>query len=179
MQASNHPIISTRTALRPTILKIDLEQISRNFAAIQDHVGRSIVMPIIKANAYGHGLVRVGQHMQKNGATMLGIALLEEGILLREAGVTLPILVLGGILGSQIPLFLEHDLTLTASSEVKLEQIEAAAQLAEIDDQTFSAVQRVLFDLDDVRHRNPPTVDTAIAGVLLEIVKQHRVVVDW
>jgi len=66
--------------------------------------------------------------MQMIGASMIGVALLEEGILLREAGVSLPILVLGGILGSQVPLFLEHDLTLTASSVVKLEQIEEAAE---------------------------------------------------
>jgi alanine racemase len=47
---------------------------------------------------------------------------------LREAGVTTPILVLGGIIGNQVPLFLEHDLTLTASSIEKLGQIEAAAR---------------------------------------------------
>ncbi len=51
------------------------------------------------------------------------------------------------------------------------DELNEIQDLAEIDDQTFSAVQRVLFDLDDVRHRNPPTVDTAFAGVLLEIVK--------
>ena len=128
MQASNYPTISTRTALRPTVLEIDLEQISSNYTAIRKQVGQTIVMPIVKANAYGHGLVRVGQHLQKIGATMLGVAFLEEGILLREAGVTLPILVLGGILGSQVPLFLEHDLTITASSVVKLEHIEEAAK---------------------------------------------------
>ena len=84
-------------------------------------------MPILKANAYGHGLVRVGQHMQELGAKMLGVAYLEEGILLREAGVMTPILVLGGILGSQTPLFLQHDLTITVSSQQKLEQVEESA----------------------------------------------------
>jgi alanine racemase len=56
------------------------------------------------------------------------VAFLEEGILLREAGVTTPILVLGGILGNQVPLFLKHDLTLTASSVEKLGQINDAAR---------------------------------------------------
>jgi alanine racemase len=46
---------------------------------------------------------------------------LEEGILVREQGLTAPILVLGGIMGNQAPLFLQHDLTLTASSVEKLE----------------------------------------------------------
>ena len=128
MQISNHPTISTAAALRPTYVRVDLERISQNYRAIQQHVGESMVMPILKANAYGHGLVRVGQHMQEIGAKMIGVAYLEEGILLREAGVTIPILVLGGILGSQVPLFLEHDLTLTASSVEKLEQVDSAAK---------------------------------------------------
>lgn len=130
MQISNHPTISTAAALRPTHLQIELDKISANYRAIQKHVGDVTVMPILKANAYGHGLVRVGQHMQELGARMLGVAYLEEGILLREAGVTAPILVLGGILGSQAPLFLEYGLTLTVSSLQKLEQVEAAAASA-------------------------------------------------
>lgn len=127
MAVSNHPTISTRVALRPTHVLVDLDNLTQNYKAIQRTVGKTMVMPILKANAYGHGLVRVGQHMQDIGAKILGVAYLEEGILLREAGVTTPILVLGGILGSQTPLFLQHDLTLTVSSQQKLEQVEEAA----------------------------------------------------
>jgi alanine racemase len=127
MAVSNHPTISTRVALRPTHILVDLDKLTQNYRAIQKAVGESVVMPILKANAYGHGLVRVGQHMQEIGAKMLGVAYLEEGILLREAGVRTPILVLGGILGSQTPLFLQHDLAVTVSSQQKLEQVEDAA----------------------------------------------------
>jgi len=66
------------------------------------------------------GLVPVGRHLAGLGATSLWVALLEEAVALREAGVTLPILVMGGILGHQIPIFLRHGLTLTASSIDKL-----------------------------------------------------------
>ncbi len=55
------------------------------------------------------------------------MAVLEEGIFLRELGVTAPILVLGGIWGDQIPHYLQHDLTLTASSVERLEQIDVVA----------------------------------------------------
>jgi len=127
MAVSNHPTISTRVALRPTHILVDLDKLTLNYNAIQSAVGERMVMPILKANAYGHGLVRVGQHMQEIGAKMLGVAYLEEGILLREAGVRTPILVLGGILGSQTPLFLQHELTITVSSQQKLEQVEEAA----------------------------------------------------
>src|SRR5207237_3622827 len=85
------------------------------------------VMPILKANAYGHGLEEVARLLEKVGAPMVGVAYLEEGIRLRQHGVRLPVLVLGGILGSQVPRFLEHDLTLTASSVDKLRAIEEHA----------------------------------------------------
>ncbi len=132
MAISNHPTISTRVALRPTHVLVDLDKLTQNYKTIQGAVGEAMVMPILKANAYGHGLVRVGQHMQEIGARMIGVAYLEEGILLREAGVTTPILVLGGILGSQTPLFLQHDLALTVSSQQKLEQVEEAAASSKV-----------------------------------------------
>lgn len=127
MQASNYPTISTRFTLRPTVVEVNLDRLTQNYRAIQAHVGNAVVMPILKANAYGHGLVRVAQHLRDQGATMFGVAYLEEGILLREAGIRIPILVLGGIMSSQVEIYLQHDLTLTASSVEKLEAVEAAA----------------------------------------------------
>jgi alanine racemase len=127
MQGTSFPSLSNSAGLRPTRVEIDLAALAANLRAIQAHVGAPMVMPILKANAYGHGLVRVGQLMQELGVKMIGVAYLEEGILLREAGVRTPILVLGGILGSQAPLFLQHDLTVTVSSLQKLEQVDAAA----------------------------------------------------
>ncbi len=125
----NHPTITqTAEVLRPTQVEVNLPRLTANYRAIQAHAAPAAVMPILKANAYGHGLVEVARHMQALGAPYLGVAFLEEGILLREAGVTTPILVLGGIIGNQVPLFLEHDLTLTASSVEKLGQIEEAAR---------------------------------------------------
>jgi alanine racemase len=85
-------------------------------------------MPILKANAYGHGLVEVTRHYASLDVAYLGVAFLEEAILLRESGINTPILVLGGILGNQVPLFLDYDLTLTASSVEKLQQTNDAAR---------------------------------------------------
>ena len=89
-------------------------------------------MPILKANAYGHGLVRVAQLYEKLKADCLGVAVVEEGILLREMGIKMPILVLGGIWGNQIPLFLKHNLSITASSIDKLKQIDETASQMKI-----------------------------------------------
>lgn len=124
----NHPTITTNGVLRPTLLEINLARLSENYAAIQARVAPAQVMPVLKANAYGHGLVEVARHMESLGVPYLGVAFLEEGILLREQGIRTPILVMGGILGDQVPLFVQHGLTLTASSIEKLEQVDAAAK---------------------------------------------------
>ncbi len=112
---------------RPTRIKVDLDAISHNLRAIRRHVGVP-VMAIVKANAYGHGLVPVALHLQAQGVEQLGVAFVEEGIALRNAGVTVPILVLGGIFGPQVAHFIRHDLEITVSSLDKLRQVEAAAQ---------------------------------------------------
>jgi alanine racemase len=84
-------------------------------------------MVILKANAYGHGLDAVARHLAPY-ADYIGVAVLEEGILLREMGIRTPILVLGGIWEEQIPDFIQHDLTLTASSAERLKQIDRTAE---------------------------------------------------
>ena len=127
MPAINHHTISNNGVVRPTQVEVNLDRLTANFRAIATAVAPAKVMGILKANAYGHGLVEIARHAVRLGAAYLGVAFLEEGILLREAGVTAPVLVLGGILGNQAPLFLKHDLTLTASSVEKLHQIDAAA----------------------------------------------------
>lgn len=112
---------------RPTRIRVDLDAISHNLQVLRAAAGVP-VMGIVKANAYGHGLVRVGLHLQARGVEQLGVAFLEEGIALREAGVTVPILVMGGIFGPQAAALIAHDLEITVSSLDKLRQVEAAAE---------------------------------------------------
>ena len=115
-------------ALRPTTAFVDLDAIESNVAAIRHRVGPDVqIMGIVKANAYGHGLVPVARALLAFGVDALGVAFLEEGIALRRAGVRAPVLVLGGIIGNQIVHFLEFDLQITASSVYKLQQIEEQA----------------------------------------------------
>jgi alanine racemase len=122
-----HHTISTSGVIRPTQVEVDLDRLAENYRAIRDHVAPARMMPVVKANAYGHGLVRAARLYQSLGADCIGVAVLEEGILLRESKITVPIHVLGGILGNQVPHFIEHDLTLTASSIERLRQIDDAA----------------------------------------------------
>jgi len=126
-----HQITISERVQRPTSVKIDLEAIKHNFNTLNELAGEASVMCILKANAYGHGLIRIATFLEKLGAPYFGVAYLEEGIMLREAGVKTPILVMGGIIGDQIPLFIEYDLTITASSVDKLVLIEECASLLE------------------------------------------------
>lgn len=120
-------MVDSAEMIRPTYIKVYLDHITHNFQQLKQHIAPAKMMCILKANAYGHGMVRVAQHCEQIGADYLGVALLEEGLMLRQAGLTCPILVMGGILGDQIPQFIANDLTLPASSVLKLEQIEQAA----------------------------------------------------
>ena len=124
MPSINDPTISSNEIVRPTLVEVDLNRLANNFQAIRQQVAPARVMPILKANAYGHGLLRTAQLMESLGADYIGVAVLEEGILLRQNGIRMPILVLGGILGNQVPGFLKYDLTITASSVDKLNQVD-------------------------------------------------------
>lgn len=113
---------------RPTTLDIDLLALENNFQKLRDHVAPSALMTVVKANAYGHGLIECSRHLEKIGANYFGVALVEEGVELRRAGIKSPILVFGGIVGGQIDIYLKYDLDITASSIDKLKAIDEAAK---------------------------------------------------
>jgi alanine racemase len=113
--------------LRPTHLEVDLARLRENYRVIARKVAPARVMPVLKANAYGHGLEAVAKALERERPFAVAVAYLEEATRLREAGVRAPVLVLGGIVGAQIPRFLEQDLTLTASSVDKLLAIDECA----------------------------------------------------
>ncbi len=113
--------------MRPTYLEVNLPQLKQNLEAIRAHVAPAKVMPMVKANAYGHGLDGVAPYIEPY-ADYFGVALVEEAIQLRALGITKPILVAGGTMIEQLPLFFKHDLILTASS---FDLLTASEQLAE------------------------------------------------
>jgi alanine racemase len=120
------PIAAFRN--RPTRALISLPNLANNFAIARALVGPDVkIMGVVKANAYGHGILEIGRALLSLGAHSLGVALLEEGIHLRENGITAPILVLGAINADQIPDFLRHDIAITSSSIDKSRSISAAA----------------------------------------------------
>jgi alanine racemase len=114
--------------LRPTKVEVDLKKLSHNLDVIKNEVGNRKIMAVVKANAYGHGLVEISKHLEKEGIDYLGVAFIEEALVLREAKIKTPILVLGGLDNDQIDMFLENDITITGSSVEKLEAISTRAK---------------------------------------------------
>lgn len=96
---------------RPTYVEIDLAALQHNLAQarLQAGDGRRI-LAVVKADAYGHGAARVAPALEQAGAELFGVAIVEEGVALRRAGITRPILVLGGTYPGQEDELFEHDL---------------------------------------------------------------------
>ena len=115
--------------MRPTYIEVNLSQLKKNLEAIRTHVAPAKVMPMIKANAYGHGVDGIAPFIEPY-VDYFGVAIVEEAIHLRKLGITKPILVAGGTLPEQVPAFIEYDLILTASSPELLAIAEAAAESA-------------------------------------------------
>lgn len=85
--------------VRPTRAEVDLDAIAHNFHIVREHVAPARVLAVVKADGYGHGVVPVALRLQDEGVGGFGVALAEEGIELRDAGITADIVVLNGIFG--------------------------------------------------------------------------------
>ncbi len=85
--------------MRPTRAEVDLGAIAHNLQVIRDTAQRAKVLAVVKADAYGHGVVQVAKRLQAEGVDAFGVALAEEGLELRHAGITRAILVLNGVHG--------------------------------------------------------------------------------
>jgi len=104
--------------------RIDLDRIKANIKHLIE-LSDTSVMAVVKADAYGHGLVPVAQAALDAGASALGVALLEEAITLRKAGITAPILAWLVPPGSDFKLAVDNEIELAASSIKALEEIGA------------------------------------------------------
>ena len=111
-----------------TWAEVDLDAIAHNVAVLKAHAGaRTEVMVAVKANAYGHGAVPVSRAALEGGATRLAVHRGLEGIQLRQAGITAPILILGYTLPAESEQVVRWDLTPTVNSEPQAEALAAAA----------------------------------------------------
>jgi alanine racemase len=126
---------------RSTVARVDLEAVARNLDVLrrflQEDVARDTaaavaarpprIIAVVKANAYGHGSEQVGLALERGGADLLACADIEEGVVLRRAGVRLPILVFGALSVSDLDGLFAFDLTPTISTPSAARAVEAAA----------------------------------------------------
>ncbi|MCD6289135.1 MAG: alanine racemase, partial [Anaerolineae bacterium] len=117
MEMMSHPTTTENIppALdRPTWLEIDISAISDNVRCVRQIVGPEVqVMAVVKANAYGHGITQIAQAAMAGGASMLGVACLSEAVMLRNMGITIPMLVLGYTPAWQAEAAVQHDIRVT------------------------------------------------------------------
>jgi alanine racemase len=125
--------------IRSTVAHVDLAALQANFKAIQNflqgggpqgpalHRKAPRIVAVVKANAYGHGAERVALALEAAGADLLACADIEEGVVLRRAGVRAPILVFGALSVSDLDGVFEFSLTPTISSPAAARAVQAAA----------------------------------------------------
>jgi len=106
---------------------IDLNAIKHNVELLKERSGRNL-LAVVKADAYGHGLIPVAKAALSAGATYLGVALLEEAVTLREAGITAPILAWLVQPGSDFAQAIDLDIEIAVASIAALQEISAAAK---------------------------------------------------
>lgn len=165
---------------RPAWAEVSASAISHNVRALRAVVGEASICAVVKANGYGHGAVLVANAALQGGATSLAVALVDEGLELRHAGVTAPILLLAEIPAETIPDAFGNDITLTIGS---IEGARAAARWAK----SVGGTHAVHVKVDTGMHRmgvSPNELDDVVdllvasTNVELEGIYTHFSVAD-
>ena len=124
--------MSNHSSQRPTWAEINLDNLIHNFRVTRAALGHGVsIMPALKADAYGHGAIECARALERAGAEWFGVALPEEGLKLREAGIATPILCLGGFWEGQEQSLIAGRLTPVVFRLDLLERLDRAARNAE------------------------------------------------
>ena len=115
---------------RPAWAEVDLAAIRHNAALLAGLAGPAALSAVVKADGYGHGSVDVARAAVDGGATWLAVALVEEGVVLREAGITAPILLLSEPPADAVAEAVARNLVPTVYTEQGIRSVAAAAAAA-------------------------------------------------
>ena len=123
------PLMISLPKGRPTFCSVDLAALRWNFRQVRKKVGRKVqVLSVVKANGYGHGAREVAKALEHEGSDAFGVATLEEGVELREAGIRSPIVILAGFYPAQLDQLLRHRLIPVAIEPDGLRRLETLAR---------------------------------------------------
>ncbi len=119
------------STLRRTWAEIDLDALAHNYKKLRDRVGAGVkFLGVVKADAYGHGSVRVAGLLQELGADYLAVSSVDEAVELRLNGVTMPVLILGHTPKEEVASLIKYDITQAVTCKAKaLEYSEEAVRL--------------------------------------------------
>ena len=106
---------------------VDLNCISHNLKIIKEKAPGKKIIAMVKANAYGHGIIRVAEHLESEGVDYIGTAFIEEAIALRNVGISIPIITSAPFSKYQISWYIENDIDFTVASIYSLNNIDNAA----------------------------------------------------
>jgi alanine racemase len=111
-----------------TYAEINLDHLIYNIRAIQQKVFPSEIIPVVKADAYGHGAVAVTKRLVKDGFKIFAVAQFQEAMELRESGISQPVLIFGRLFPNEIPEAIKAGFRITLFGEADLRWIEKAGQ---------------------------------------------------
>jgi alanine racemase len=124
-------MLTTATFQHTTYASIDLAALGHNLSQIQERLGHNCsVMAVVKANAYGHGAIEISRTLVDRGISRLAVASVQEGMALREAGITAEILVLVDLFDNHIQDLLAYRLTPVITEQRLLPDLAKAAEAA-------------------------------------------------
>lgn len=159
---------------------IDLSALQGNVRALCSHVYPRQLWAVVKANAYGHGSLQVATAALDAGASGLCVALADEGIELRNAGIDVPILVMSEQPISQHGLMIDHELTATmynaATISVYADAARARGRVAKVHLKVDTGMHRVGASIADVVSRAQQI--TAESSLQLEGIYTHFATAD-
>ncbi|MDY0189739.1 MAG: alanine racemase [Desulfuromonas sp.] len=114
-------------AHRPTHVEIDLAALRHNYNLLRQRLPQSCaLLAVVKADAYGHGALPIAQALESAGADMLGVAIAEEGLELRQAGIATPVLMLGGASPGQEAVVIDNDLQVVVFEADQIQRLQIA-----------------------------------------------------
>jgi alanine racemase len=120
-------------AVRPTRAEINLGALRTNLSVLRERAGKSHIYAVLKADGYGHGAPAIARTLERAKVDGFSVALLEEAIELREAGIRAPILVMGGYYGRAYAEIVHRDLIPVVYDESQFEGLALAARALGLD----------------------------------------------
>ncbi len=113
--------------IRRTIAEVHLDALRNNVDVVRKYAGDRVIMAVVKANAYGHGLTAAALTFMRAGVQALAVAFANEGVMLRQAGIDIPILVLTPPFPDEAELYVSNNLDFVACSHITVDSFNEVA----------------------------------------------------